>query len=103
MGLSAFLRRRFRNDAKFLKRWTKIRQRGYWRFIIDRCAIMSVAYSLSYFVTGWMLGRERDLTVMIASGVGYVIGILLFGPWHWGRAEERFHRLTGQEAAKAFD
>jgi len=98
MGLSSSLRAwwsrdiagRLRNDAKFLKRWTKIRERGYWRFIVDRCAIMSGAYLLSYFVIGWILERERNVTVMVASIVGYVVSIFVFGPGQWARAEERF-------------
>lgn len=99
MGISAFLRGRFRNDAKFLKRWTKIRQRGYWRFIVDRCAIMSGVYLLSYVVIGWILERERDTTTIVV----YVIGIFVFGPGQWASAEERFHRLTNHEAVKTFE
>lgn len=94
---------RARNDAKFLKRWNRIRQRGYWRFIVDRCAIMSGVYLVSYVVIGWVLERERNVTVIVATTVGYVVAILVFGPGQWARAEERFQRLTGHEAAKTFE
>lgn len=90
-------------DEKFLRSWPLVRQRGFWRFVLWRAALIA---GICAIIVGRLFMTSEDGLVDRGFDAGLVFFAFLgigFIPVVWRAREARYRRLSGERARTAFE
>lgn len=90
-------------DEKFLRSWPQTRQRGFWRFLLWRAALIA---GICAIVLGrlFMTSRGAGFPGGLAAGLVFFAFVgMTFIPVVWRAREGRYRRLSSERARTAFE